>query len=131
MRDMIIHTVFAFTLILLLPPVNDLCREYVAGPSASRADSAAAYHGSRYITGQYLDGYNFVRVGESNQAGWGKEYYYMVPNNNALRFKVVSVFYWSPALRGGACCRSRAFAWAPPTSSTAGTHDRPASRGTA
>ena len=32
MRDMIIHTVFAFTLILLLPPVNDLCREYVAGP---------------------------------------------------------------------------------------------------
>jgi|GEM_PF-1415846 hypothetical protein len=96
MRDMIIHTVFAFTLILLLPPVNDLCREYVAGPSASRADSAAAYHGSRYITGQYLDGYNFVRVGESNQAGWGKEYYYRVPNNNALRFKVVSVFYWSP-----------------------------------
>ena len=96
MRDMIIHTVFAFTLILLLSPVNDLCREYVAGPSASRADSAAAYHGSRYITGQYLDGYNFVRVGESNQAGWGKEYYYRVPNNNALRFKVVSVFYWSP-----------------------------------
>ena len=100
MRDMIIHTVFAFTLILLLPPVNDLCREYVAGPSASRADSAAAYYGSYYITGQHIDGYIFVRVGESKQAGWGKEYYYTVPNNSALRFKVVSVFYWSPDARG-------------------------------
>ena len=96
MRDMIIHTVFAFTLILLLPPINDLCREYVAGPSTSLADSAAAYHGSRYTIGQYSDGYTFVRVGESKQAGWGKEYYYMATNNNALRFKVVSVFYWNP-----------------------------------
>ena len=24
----------------------------------------------------------------------------MVPNNNALRFKVVSVFYWSPDITG-------------------------------
>ena len=38
------------------------------------------------------------RVGESDHAGWGREYYYEAEDDPSVRFKIVSEFHWVPAI---------------------------------
>ena len=67
-------------------------------PGAAGADAAAARYGNGYSAGHSLGRHAYVRVGESDHAGWGREYYYEAEDDPSVRFKIVSAFYWVPAI---------------------------------
>ena len=63
-------------LVVVLWPALSMCATYLMGPSAAGADAAAARYGNGYSAGHSLGRHAYVRVGESDDAGWGREYYY-------------------------------------------------------
>ena len=69
-----------------------------SAPGAAGADAAAARYGNGYSVGHSLGRHAYVRVGESDHAGWGREYYYEAEDDPSVRFKIVSAFYWVPAI---------------------------------
>ncbi|AKT48677.1 hypothetical protein ADJ70_06560 [Olsenella sp. oral taxon 807] len=85
-------------LVVVLWPVLSMCATYLMGPSAAGADAAAARYGNGYSAGHSLGRHVYVRVGESDHAGWGREYYYEAEDDPSVRFKIVSAFYWVPAI---------------------------------
>ena len=85
-------------LVVVLWPVLSMCATYLMGPSAAAADAAAARYGNGYSAGHSLGRHAYVRVGESDHAGWGREYYYEAEGDPSVRFKIVSAFYWVPAI---------------------------------
>ena len=85
-------------LVVVLWPVLSMCATYLMGPSAAAADAAAARYGNGYSAGHSLGRHAYVRVGESDHAGWGREYYYEAEDDPSVRFKIVSAFYWVPAI---------------------------------
>ena len=85
-------------LVVVLWPALSMCATYLMGPSAAGADAAAARYGNGYSAGHSLGRHAYVRVGESDHAGWGREYYYEAEDDPSVRFKIVSAFYWVPAI---------------------------------
>ena len=85
-------------LVVVLWPALSMCATYLMGPSAAAADAAAARYGSISFAGDSLGRHAYVRVGESDHAGWGREYYYEAEDDPSVRFKIVSAFYWVPAI---------------------------------
>ena len=85
-------------LVVVLWPALSMCATYLMGPSAAGADAAAARYGSIYFAGDSLGRHAYARVGESDHAGWGREYYYEAEDDPSVRFKIVSAFHWVPAI---------------------------------
>lgn len=85
-------------LVVVLWPALSMCATYLMGPSAAEADAAAARYGSIYSAGDSLGRHAYARVGESDHAGWGREYYYEAEDDPSVRFKIVSAFHWVPAI---------------------------------
>ena len=85
-------------LVVVLWPALSMCATYLMGPSAAGADAAAARYGSIYFAGDSLGRHAYARVGESDHAGWGREYYYEAEDDPSARFKIVSEFHWVPAI---------------------------------
>ena len=85
-------------LVVVLWPALSMCATYLMGPSAAGADAAAARYGNGYSAGHSLGRHAYVRVGESDHAGWGREYYYEAEDDPSVRFKIVSAFHWVPAI---------------------------------
>ena len=85
-------------LVVVLWPALSMCATYLMGPSAAGADAAAARYGSIYFAGDSLGRHAYARVGESDHAGWGREYYYEAEDDPSVRFKIVSEFHWVPAI---------------------------------
>ena len=85
-------------LVVVLWPALSMCATYLMGPSAAAADAAAARYGDGYSASHSLGRHAYVRVGESDHAGWGREYYYEAEDDPSARFKIVSEFHWVPAI---------------------------------
>jgi len=85
-------------LVVVLWPALSMCATYLMGPSAAAADAAAARYGDGYSASHSLGRHAYARVGESDHAGWGREYYYEAEDDPSARFKIVSEFHWVPAI---------------------------------